>query len=113
MMNGMVRHDYASTDGGCDFWEMETNKPLVGEKVYFVDVSYKEIWAEEVYAIGKDTFLTKEISLGKTFYKEYRFDDCGFKWYGRFEDAENELYGYLDDDEELVEETDGWYAKRL
>jgi hypothetical protein len=103
-----------STDGGLDLCDFVVDPiPKVGEKVFIVSVSQKQIWALEVYAIGKESFFVKEISYGQPFFTEYRFDEYGKEWFGILDDAKEYVESYLTDDEELVEDEDGCYAERI
>lgn len=112
-----VRYDYSSADGGLDtmasydemlnrtFYDYEdTVIPSVGRKVYVVSVDAKQIFAEEVYAIGQESFIVKGYRALKENFGEFRYDDYFVRWFLDWEDAKKHLEKYLQDGEEIDEE---------
>jgi hypothetical protein len=118
-MERTIIHDYASTDGGCDFYEQLYPTdfeviPMLGSKVYVVNATGKEIYCFEIYAKGKDFFIPKGACAWKTEYHEIRFDEHGSRWFYGIENAKAKLSEYLTDEEEIIEgDEDCWYAARL
>jgi hypothetical protein len=119
MMSGLFNEcaPMVSADGGIDLLEemypMEVEViPKVGEKVYLVNVDAKEVYHEEVYAIGKDFFLLRNAHLWKPCWREIRFNEYGERWFFEFEDAKAFVERYLKDNEMLEEGGDDWWVTR-
>ena len=119
MMNGYVGNtslNLVSADGGVDLWEdahgfdLELEViPKAGEIVYLVNIDAKEIYKVEVYAIGRDFFIPKNVDSWKPEWREVRFDDYGKRWFFELENAKGCLEGYLAEDEEIAEGGDDWW----
>lgn len=119
--------DYASVDGGLDMtaqYDEMLNRtyypyeneviPAVGRKVYIVSVDAKEIYEEEVYALGQESFLVKGFRTYKEHFGELRYNEYFERWFLDGEDAKKHLAKYLTDDEEIDEEIGGvWWTKPL
>lgn len=118
-MGKTIIHDYASTDGGCDYWEAlyptEVEViPAIGSKVYVVNKSGKEIYGFEVYAKGNNFFIPKGADDFKKEYQEIFFDECGSRWFFDLDEAKAKLEEYLTDEVEIVEgEEDFWYVEKV
>jgi hypothetical protein len=95
------------TDKGVEY-ELEVI-PKAGEIVYLVNIDAKEIYKVEVYAIGKDFFIPKNVETWKPEWKEVRFDEYGKRWFLGLENAKRCLEGYLTDDETIEEGGDDWW----
>ena len=106
-----------STDGGCDMnatwdellgrWVQDGDMeviPSVGRKVYIVSIDSKQISEEEVYALGKDSFLLKGYRNYKENYGELLYSQYYSKWFLDFNEAAAHLSKYLRNDEKLEEE---------
>lgn len=79
-------------------------KPMLGRKVYVVNLDGKEIYGFEVYARGHDFFITKGTETWKPEYREIRYDEYGSRWFFLKDEAKEKLNEYLTDEEVIVDE---------
>ena len=112
-----VRYDYSSADGGLDtmgnydemlnrtFYDYEEDViPAVGRKVYVVSIDSKQVCEEEVYALGKESFLLVGFRDYKKDFGELYYRDYYSRWFLDANEALAHLSKYLTDDERLEEE---------
>jgi hypothetical protein len=117
-----------SADGGVDMMahydellnrfeydEENTVIPAVGRKIYVISVEAKQISEEEVYALGKDSFLLKGFREYKENFGEMLYSQYYSRWFFDFNEAAAHLNKYLTDEETLEEEgfNGVWNAVRL
>lgn len=111
-VGGNMMVEYEELLDRTEYDNSDTVIPAVGRKVYVMSIDSKCIYEEEVYALGRESFLVKGFRDYKKHFGEFRYDEYFERWFLDVEDAKKRLERYLNDDEKLDDEgVDGvWWV---